>query len=63
METANALVNFLKSLPRQEREAVLARLVADDEIAEDLTDTLISEFHRQEGRHSMAHSGAEKKPD
>ncbi|HZM03719.1 MAG TPA: hypothetical protein VFC44_11970 [Candidatus Saccharimonadales bacterium] len=52
METAKALVDFLKALPRQDREAVLARMVADDDIAEDLTDTLISEFHRQEVRRS-----------
>jgi hypothetical protein len=63
METAKALVNFLKALPRQEREAVLARLVADDEIAEDLTDSLISEFHRQESRHALSHKAADEKED
>jgi hypothetical protein len=52
MEAAKAFVNFFKSLPRHEREAVLAWLVADDQTSEDLTDTLISEFHRQESRHA-----------
>jgi hypothetical protein len=48
--TAEIFVTAFKSLKRREREAVFERLLADDELSEDITDTLALEARRHQPR-------------
>lgn len=41
--TAEVFLTAFKSLKRRQREAVLERMLADDELSEDLMDTLLLE--------------------
>ena len=54
--TAEIFVTAFKSLKRRQREVVLERMLADDELAEDLADTLALEARRGERRHSFRQS-------
>jgi len=51
--TAEVFVTAFKSLKRRQREAVLERMIADDELSEDLADTFALEARRRESRHSF----------
>jgi hypothetical protein len=51
--TAEVFVTAFKSLKRRRREAVLERMLADDELSEDWADTLALESRRREPRHSF----------
>ena len=51
--TAEVFVTAFKALKRKERDAVLKRLVADTELAEDLADTLALEARRAQPRTSL----------
>jgi hypothetical protein len=46
--TAEVFVTAFKSLNRRERDAVLERMLADEELREDLADTLALEARRHE---------------
>ena len=46
--TAEIFLTAFKALKRKERDAVLERLVADPELAEDLADTLALEKRRRQ---------------
>jgi hypothetical protein len=46
--TAEIFVTAFKALKRKEREAVLQKLVADAELADDLADTLALEARRHQ---------------
>ena len=46
--TAEIFFTAFKALKRREREAVLQKLVADVELADDLADTLALEARRQQ---------------
>ena len=48
--TAEIFVTAFKALKRKEREAVLRKLVADAELANDLADTLALEARRNQPR-------------
>ena len=48
--TAEVFVTAFKSLKRRQREAVLERMIADDELSEDLADTMALEARRREDR-------------
>jgi len=54
--TAEIFVTAFKSLKRRQRGAVLERMLADDELAEDLADTVALEARRREPRHSFHQS-------
>ncbi len=51
--TAEVFVTAFKSLKRRQREAVLERMISDDELSEDLADTLALEARRREPRQSF----------
>jgi hypothetical protein len=51
--TAEVFVTAFKSLKRREREAVFERLLADDELSEDIADTLALEARRHQQRQSF----------
>jgi hypothetical protein len=51
--TAEVFVTAFKSLNRRQREAVLERMLADEELSEDVADTLALEARRHEPRHSF----------
>jgi hypothetical protein len=51
--TAEVFVTAFKSLKRRERDAVVERMLADDELREDLVDTLALESRRHEPRSSF----------
>ena len=51
--TAEVFVTAFKSLKRKEREAVFTRLLADQELSEDLADTLALEARRHQPRQSF----------
>lgn len=51
--TAEVFVTAFKSLKRREREAVFERLLADEELSEDLADTLALEARRHQPRQSF----------
>jgi hypothetical protein len=51
--TAEVFVTAFKSLKRREREAVFERMLADDDLSEDLADTLALEARRQQPRQSF----------
>ena len=51
--TAEIFVTAFKSLKRREREAVFERLLADQELSEDLADTLDLEARRHQSHHSF----------
>jgi len=46
--TAEIFVTAFKALKRKEREAVLQKLVADAELADDLADSLLLEARRHQ---------------
>ncbi len=48
--TAEIFVTAFKALKRKEREAVLQKLVADAELADDLADSLALEARRSQPR-------------
>jgi len=48
--TAEVFVTAFKSLKRREREAVFERLLADDQVSEELADTLALEARRHQPR-------------
>jgi len=48
--TAEVFVTAFKSLKRREREAVIERMLADEELSEDLADTLALETRRHQPR-------------
>ena len=48
--TAEVFVTAFKALKRREREAVLQKLLADAELADDLADTLVLEARRRQPR-------------
>ena len=48
--TAEVFVTAFKSLKRREREAVFERLLADEELSDDLADTLALEARRHQPR-------------
>jgi hypothetical protein len=48
--TAEVFVTAFKSLKRPERDAVMERILADDELREDLADSLALEARRHEPR-------------
>jgi hypothetical protein len=48
--TAEIFVTAFKALKRKEREAVLQKLVADSELADDLADSLALEARRHQAR-------------
>ncbi len=48
--TAEIFMTAFKALKRKERDAVLQKLVADAEVAEDLADTLALEARRDQPR-------------
>jgi hypothetical protein len=50
---AEVFVTAFKSLKRREREAVFERLLADEELCEDLADTLDLEARRYQPRQSF----------
>jgi hypothetical protein len=49
--TAEVFVTAFKSLKRRQREAVLERMLDDDELSEDLADTVALEARRGSARH------------
>jgi hypothetical protein len=51
--TAEVFVTAFKSLKRREREAVFERLLADEELSEDIADTLALEARRHQPRQSL----------
>ena len=51
--TAEVFVTAFKALKRKEREAVLQKLVADAELADDLTDTLALEARRHQAHEPL----------
>jgi hypothetical protein len=51
--TAEVFVTAFKSLKRREREAVFERLLADDDLSEDIADTLALEARRHQPRQSF----------
>jgi hypothetical protein len=51
--TAEVFVTAFKALKRKERDAVLRKLVADAELADDLADTLALEARRSQPRTSL----------
>ena len=51
--TAEVFVTAFKSLKRRERQAVLERLLADEELFEDLADTLNLEARRRQPRQTF----------
>ncbi len=51
--TAEIFVTAFKSLKRREREAVFERMLTDEDISEDLADTLALESRRQQPRQSF----------
>jgi hypothetical protein len=51
--TAEVFVTAFKSLKPREREAVLARMLNDDELSEDIADTLALEARRHQPRQSF----------
>jgi hypothetical protein len=48
--TAEVFVTAFKTLKRRERDAVMERMLADEELREDLVDTLALEARRHELR-------------
>jgi uncharacterized protein YbaA (DUF1428 family) len=48
--TAEVFVTAFRSLNRRERDAVMERMLADEELREDLVDTLALEARRHEPR-------------
>ena len=48
--TAEVFVTAFKSLKRREREAVIERMLTDEELSEDLADTLALEARRHQPR-------------
>ena len=46
--TAEVFVTAFKSLKPRQREAVLERMLADDELSADITDTVALELRRQQ---------------
>jgi len=48
--TAEIFVTAFKNLKRREREAVLERLLSDEELSEDLADTLDLDARRRQPR-------------
>ena len=51
--TAEVFVTAFKSLKRNQREAVLERILADEDLSEDLADTLALESRRHQPRQSF----------
>ena len=51
--TAEVFVTAFKALKRKEREAVLQKLVADAQLADDLTDTLALEARRHQSHEPL----------
>jgi hypothetical protein len=51
--TAEIFVTAFKSLKRNQREAVLERMLTDEELSEDLADTLALESRRPQPRESF----------
>jgi hypothetical protein len=51
--TAEVFVTAFKSLKRNQREAVLERMLTDEELSEDLADTLALESRRHQPRQSF----------
>ena len=51
--TAEVFVKAFRSLKRREREAIFERLLEDEELAEDLADTLELEARRHQPRESF----------
>jgi hypothetical protein len=51
--TAEIFVTAFKSLKRNQREAVLERMLTDEELSEDLADTLALESRRHQPRQSF----------
>jgi hypothetical protein len=51
--TAEIFVTAFKSLKRREREVVLERMLADEELSEDFADTLALEARRHQPRQSF----------
>jgi hypothetical protein len=51
--TAEVFVTAFKALKRREREAVFQRLLSDEDLAEDLADTLALEARRHQPRESF----------
>lgn len=51
--TAEVFVTAFKSLKRSQREAVLEKMLADEELSEDLADTLALESRRHQPRESF----------
>ena len=51
--TAEVFVTAFKSLKRREREAIFERLLSDEDLAEDLADTLALEARRHQPRESF----------
>jgi hypothetical protein len=51
--TVEVFVTAYKSLKPREREAILARMLNDKELSEDIADTLALEARRQQPRQSF----------
>jgi hypothetical protein len=51
--TAEVFVTAFKSLKRNQRAAVLEKMLADEELSEDLADTLALESRRHQPRQSF----------
>jgi hypothetical protein len=51
--TAEVFVTAFKALKRSQREAVLERMLADEQLSEDLADTLALEARRHQPRQSF----------
>jgi len=61
--TAEVFVTAFRSLNRRERDAILERMLADEELREDLVDTLALEARRHEKRSPFRHVLADLKID
>ena len=51
--TAEVFVTAFKTLKPRQREAVLTRMLADEELSEDIADTLALEARRHQPRQSF----------